>query len=147
AFSPLLSKAAMSAILATYIVCRLTRLLTIRATIHGKTCQGSWQNPMRAGVRRLSTESARPSCPNGGRRCKTFCRKLRSNIRACQAASPQHNCPFPLLERASRTALVGAATGKGTRQRHASFVRRDIVSHIHIPSAEALAAFRLSALW
>jgi len=35
--------------------------LTIRATIHVKTCQDSWQNPMRAGVRRLSRESARPS--------------------------------------------------------------------------------------
>jgi len=41
--------------------CRLTRLLTIRATIHVKRCQDSWQNPMPAGVRRLLRESARPS--------------------------------------------------------------------------------------
>ena len=26
-----------------HVVCRLTRLLTIRATIHVKTCQESWQ--------------------------------------------------------------------------------------------------------
>ena len=28
-------------------MCRLTELLTIRATIHVKTCQHSWQNPNR----------------------------------------------------------------------------------------------------